>query len=532
MTMAAPAPVASAPLQQALSWQATLWSGEVSIAERARFEQWLAADPVHAHAWAQVQQTEDRLQALTLTGTAAASALRATSAASRGSRRAVLGMAGLLGAASVAALAVRQTPQWQLATADHSTARGQRRDIALPDGSRLTLGSATAVNLRYGAAERLVLLHAGEVFITTAADAQAPGHAFLVQTTEGRVQAIGTQFISGVYSLDDTDHALVGDGGAALTGAAASFFWSNRSTFSFSFGKQVRPPRMAHGAWRSRQFPEPSDEKDTPMPTTTTAAHPQAHRPRLALTPLHHAVLLAGMAGVLSPARAQAQTQAAAIRHDIPAGTLDQVPTRFATHAGILLSIDGALTAGKTSPGLQGSYSAQGGLKALLVGSGLEAVADSTSRGYVLRKAACSSTPPASAPAEGATLPQVTVAAQATRTHEETGVRCGPQPQAKGTMAGHSQSTGHHNPGLVTPVLVDAATGTVTDERPMPWYMKALFLSQPLHFGDYGGLSLKIIWALLTLITIVVLGSGIFLWLSKSSNARTRAPAFPTVGRR
>ena len=29
----------------------------------------------------------------------------------------------------------------------------------------------------------------------------------------------------------------------------------------------------------------------------------------------------------------------------------------------------------------------------------------------------------------------------------------------------------------------------------MPWYVKALKLSQPLHFGDYGGMPLKIIWA-------------------------------------
>ena len=48
-----------------------------------------------------------------------------------------------------------------------------------------------------------------------------------------------------------------------------------------------------------------------------------------------------------------------------------------------------------------------------------------------------------------------------------------------------------------------------------PWYVKALSLSQPLHFGDYGGLPLKIIWALLDLVTIVVLGSGLYLWLAR-----------------
>ncbi len=68
---------------------------------------------------------------------------------------------------------------------------------------------------------------------------------------------------------------------------------------------------------------------------------------------------------------------------------------------------------------------------------------------------------------------------------------------------------------LLTPALVDARDGALTDMRPMPWYMQALLLSQPLHFGDYGGLPLKILWAVLDLFTIIVLGSGVYLWLAR-----------------
>lgn len=68
---------------------------------------------------------------------------------------------------------------------------------------------------------------------------------------------------------------------------------------------------------------------------------------------------------------------------------------------------------------------------------------------------------------------------------------------------------------LLRPVLVDAQTGQLTDARDMPWYIQTLGLSRPLHFGDYGGLPLKIIWALLTLLTLLVLASGIYLWLRK-----------------
>lgn len=68
---------------------------------------------------------------------------------------------------------------------------------------------------------------------------------------------------------------------------------------------------------------------------------------------------------------------------------------------------------------------------------------------------------------------------------------------------------------LLTPALVDAETGTLTAMRSMPWYMTALRLSQPLHFGDYGGLPLKILWALLDIAAIVILGSGLYLWLGR-----------------
>jgi len=68
---------------------------------------------------------------------------------------------------------------------------------------------------------------------------------------------------------------------------------------------------------------------------------------------------------------------------------------------------------------------------------------------------------------------------------------------------------------LFKPVLVDAVTGEVTDSRDLPWYVSALLVSQPLHFGDYGGVPMKVIWALLDVITIVVLASGLVLWLRR-----------------
>ncbi|MCF0041233.1 PepSY-associated TM helix domain-containing protein [Dyadobacter fanqingshengii] len=69
---------------------------------------------------------------------------------------------------------------------------------------------------------------------------------------------------------------------------------------------------------------------------------------------------------------------------------------------------------------------------------------------------------------------------------------------------------------IIKPALVDAKTGSLTDMRDMPWYVNTLFVSQPLHFGDYGGLPLKIIWALFDIATIVILGSGLYLWFARN----------------
>ncbi|HXH16518.1 MAG TPA: PepSY-associated TM helix domain-containing protein [Sphingomonas sp.] len=68
---------------------------------------------------------------------------------------------------------------------------------------------------------------------------------------------------------------------------------------------------------------------------------------------------------------------------------------------------------------------------------------------------------------------------------------------------------------LLQPGFVDAATGRLDAVPPLPWYMTAMLLAQPLHFGDYGGIAMKIVWAIFDVLTIVVLGSGLYLWLRR-----------------
>jgi uncharacterized iron-regulated membrane protein len=78
-------------------------------------------------------------------------------------------------------------------------------------------------------------------------------------------------------------------------------------------------------------------------------------------------------------------------------------------------------------------------------------------------------------------------------------------------MQGRTALTRH----LLHPVVVRIHDGALISAAPPPWYMWALEGSRPLHFGDYAGLPLKVIWALLDLAMIAVLVTGLYLYLPK-----------------
>jgi uncharacterized iron-regulated membrane protein len=68
---------------------------------------------------------------------------------------------------------------------------------------------------------------------------------------------------------------------------------------------------------------------------------------------------------------------------------------------------------------------------------------------------------------------------------------------------------------LFTPTLVNSRNGKIEAVVKMPFYLRALEVSRPLHFGDYGGTPLKVIWALFDIAAITVLCSGVYLWIKR-----------------
>lgn len=174
-------------LDQAAEWLMRLHQGDATDADRQACRLWQGASPENARAWARAEALMNRLGGLP-------PALAMPVLQRPSSRRAAIAkLACLLAAMPAAWLGWRSwhDDNW---SADHHTATGRRRDIHLADGTRITLNTASAVDVRFDTQRRLVRLRSGEIMISTAPDTAALARPFYVETAEGLLQALGTRF--------------------------------------------------------------------------------------------------------------------------------------------------------------------------------------------------------------------------------------------------------------------------------------------------------------------------------------------------
>ncbi|WP_279340951.1 FecR domain-containing protein [Janthinobacterium sp. 78] len=186
--MGARVPIDPRVLEQAADWLMQLHSGAASAQQRLACERWRASDPEHARAWQRAEALLGKLGGLP--PELAMPALDRSRELDRSSARraALLKLAALLAVVPGAWLLMEQQG-WRH---DYRTATGERRDIVLADGSRISLNTATTLDVQFDGAQRLLTLRQGEIAVQTAADAQR--RPFLVATAEGRLEALGTQF--------------------------------------------------------------------------------------------------------------------------------------------------------------------------------------------------------------------------------------------------------------------------------------------------------------------------------------------------
>lgn len=195
--MAGGQPLSEAVADQAAEWLTLLMSGEAGDGDRQRWQQWRSAHPDHERAWLHIEAVTSRLQQM-VEPRAAYQALSPYAGKDSGrvpGRRKALQLLWAGMALGAGTLAWRTETARQL-VADHRTATGERRTVELPDGSAITLNTASAIDVRFDAERRLVHLVRGEVLVVTALARQGRVDArpFIVQTAQGRMRALGTRF--------------------------------------------------------------------------------------------------------------------------------------------------------------------------------------------------------------------------------------------------------------------------------------------------------------------------------------------------
>ncbi|MFD2265149.1 FecR family protein [Lacibacterium aquatile] len=210
-------------LREALAFVVRLTSGDATEADATALKGWRATGQDHERAYREAVRLWRDL------GTVK-SASHNPFAQTPVSRRGFLRSGAL--AASVAGLAVVAGgygvlgPSMGALFADFRTGVGERRTVALPDGSRVELNTRTALSVRYTAGERRIELVEGEALFTVSPDKARP---FVVQASEGTTTAVGT-----VFSVHRTD------GHVAVTCVEGIIDVAAGSTARLTAGQQIR----------------------------------------------------------------------------------------------------------------------------------------------------------------------------------------------------------------------------------------------------------------------------------------------------
>ncbi len=181
-------------VSQAAQWHAHLHSGEASDDDRIAFEQWRTQQPEHAQTYAKMAALWERFDIVqTVPAARTVNLVLDQSLTARKKKRrktiaAIVSLCVITGASSM----MLQSGAGAYLLADYSTHTGQQRTITLDDQSRITLNTASAIDIDYSSAQRRIHLRRGEILIEVAQDHTRP---FVVETDHGSARALGTQYV-------------------------------------------------------------------------------------------------------------------------------------------------------------------------------------------------------------------------------------------------------------------------------------------------------------------------------------------------
>lgn len=187
-------------LKMAAQWFALLCDENVTEHQRQQWQAWHQQNEDHRWAWQRVEALQSQLQ-----GVPGKFSYRTLDQAGRQStldRRTLLKSLLLLLGVGGSWLGF-QSPLGRELRADYRTVTGEIKPIVLSDGSQLVLNTASAVDVRYSAEKRLILLHSGEISLITGRD----DRPFWVESRQGAMRALGTHFL--VRENDDQTQLTV-----------------------------------------------------------------------------------------------------------------------------------------------------------------------------------------------------------------------------------------------------------------------------------------------------------------------------------
>jgi transmembrane sensor len=234
---------------EAVEWVIRLTSGDTSAAERADFEFWRTASPIHEAAFREAQKLWSGLgnvfpKPVTVAGVAPANNNLTLLPRRRLRLKAITALAASI--ALLVGIGTRSMNNWRH---DHVTAQGQRELVTLADGSRVQLGSDSAIDIQFGADARRVRLVRGEAYFDVVHDAR---HPFVVDAGDDAVNDIGTAFS---VRLDGDGVVVVVERGAVeVTGGAAQVTLQPNQRVRYGKGRNAHaePANIAEDlAWTS-----------------------------------------------------------------------------------------------------------------------------------------------------------------------------------------------------------------------------------------------------------------------------------------
>lgn len=170
----------------AADWAAKIDGGAASPDDLVRLEAWLSESVLHRGAYARARAA---LELLCYRFAARPQDDIPLPAPRLGRRRALWLGGGLAAAAAVAAVMVMRPEQ--SAPVTYTARRGEIRPVVLPDGTRITLDTSSAVIVDYQRGTRNVELIGGRALFEVAKDKNRP---FIVSVAGVKVRAVGTGF--------------------------------------------------------------------------------------------------------------------------------------------------------------------------------------------------------------------------------------------------------------------------------------------------------------------------------------------------